>query len=60
MLVHYITLGPLNKVFSHYNCCWGGGLWKQSSLPIHYSCSWAPLKPRYFTHYNCDWGALKA
>jgi len=52
--------GPFEQGIFTLQLLLGGGLWKQSSLPIHYSCSWAPLKPRYFTHYNCDWGALKA
>jgi len=53
-----VTLGPFeSKVFTHYNCFWGH-VWKQSSLLIHYSCCWAPLKARYFTHYSCYWGPL--
>jgi len=43
-----------SKVFTHYHCCWGA-LWKQSNLPIHYSCCLAPLKASYFAHYSCYW-----
>ena len=51
VLLHYSYTFE-NKLFTHYNCCWGP-LWKQSSLLIHYICCWAPLKARYFTHCSC-------
>ena len=58
VLIHYSYFGFLFKArYFNYNCCWGT-LWKQSSLLIHHSCCWAPLKAMYFTHYSCYWGPL--
>ena len=56
VLMLYSYIGPLWKRGIYTLELPLGTLWKQRSLPIHYSWCWAPLKARYFAHYSCKEG----
>jgi len=56
VLTHYSYFGPPWKQGIYTLQLLFGVLWKQSNLLTHHSCSWAPLKARYFTHYSCKGG----